>query len=528
MNRKTTFACALLAVLATHSATPAHAFWVVFDLKAEIQEKIRKDLDFPLPLPGPGIEVHPPGHEPITFKALDGVTSVILRPKGVPAEALSRLFSKDAAKAIVDANLSTDDPPYLPYRHFDNATFEQGGRAVIRLRGLVVKSLLAGDRPGAWERLGRALHAIQDFYAHSSWVEKRAFNLDTHTRLSTHYDPGLSTDQERLDKFMSELIGSNREAGCVDDKIGRSISPDSPNVTSGYYFDREIDYDADLPLVNSNTGVRKCVHFGATVKVSNVPSEVDDSPWIEGFEKDDPGSSKHRQASDLATGASAKFVQEIVLELEAMQTPEGLAAVCHLFGQPLNLCGLPGTGDGVYELQQLCVYSIPSYFRHEVGSAATGPRLYAESHQGQHACLDMDFAIDLTHRQTFCKLGGTWIPKTSVLAWDSDTTRTLSVREDGTFSGHYVTSDVTVSANGVNSSAHHFEVRAEANGTTHKAHGSLYKHDITISATNGTSSHFWLGEGPSTQSNPAAGFGIDLLKTGSLSLDEPPPDYCSK
>src|SRR6185295_3558966 len=57
--------------------------------------------------------------------------------------------------------------------HFDNERIGDGTKRLLVLKEAIVSDLKGGSPDGvsARDHLGAALHSIQDFYAHSNWVE---------------------------------------------------------------------------------------------------------------------------------------------------------------------------------------------------------------------------------------------------------------------------------------------------------------------------------------------------------------------
>ncbi len=99
-----------------------------------------------------------PNHEEITGTALS-----FLRPEIVTA--------------LQAANVATDVQFFLvSANHFDDCNFS-GGSEVVRASEAVAVAALAPAQPPvegdalAIRAFGRALHAVQDFYAHTNWVE---------------------------------------------------------------------------------------------------------------------------------------------------------------------------------------------------------------------------------------------------------------------------------------------------------------------------------------------------------------------
>jgi hypothetical protein len=90
-------------------------------------------------------------------------------------------FTQAALDAISLANMQVDMEninPYKPQDHFDGETFGAGVAQIAKFRSALMtdlswsSSLSPSDQSDAWARLGAILHAVQDFYAHSTWVEE--------------------------------------------------------------------------------------------------------------------------------------------------------------------------------------------------------------------------------------------------------------------------------------------------------------------------------------------------------------------
>jgi hypothetical protein len=118
-----------------------------------------------------------------------------------PALLQGRNFSDLAIQEVVDANLSMDvqdcsvgqrsdeykaipcptaefivgtkiyGPPTYASDHFDDERFADGNNRLMRYRSAAIAHLKAGNYIGARKQLGFALHTLQDFYAHSNWVD---------------------------------------------------------------------------------------------------------------------------------------------------------------------------------------------------------------------------------------------------------------------------------------------------------------------------------------------------------------------
>lgn len=68
---------------------------------------------------------------------------------------------------IVAANLATDLNQFESQLHFDNCTFALGVQRIDDLWGLITPN----PPSDPYVSFGTMLHTVQDFYAHSNWVE---------------------------------------------------------------------------------------------------------------------------------------------------------------------------------------------------------------------------------------------------------------------------------------------------------------------------------------------------------------------
>ncbi len=99
-------------------------------------------------------------------------------------EVIQPIFTPEIIEIIIAANLGQDGlvgqighPEY----HFDSNAFTRGKEYIEAQRRIVMdSSLSSGSIPNprnAYRALGRLLHAVQDFYAHSNYV---SLWLDSH------------------------------------------------------------------------------------------------------------------------------------------------------------------------------------------------------------------------------------------------------------------------------------------------------------------------------------------------------------
>ena len=80
---------------------------------------------------------------------------------------------ESAIEAIEEANSNTDfgEEEKIAAAHFDSEQFESGQNRLINLRHSIISSITVGDVNKAREDTGRFLHALQDFYSHTNWIE---------------------------------------------------------------------------------------------------------------------------------------------------------------------------------------------------------------------------------------------------------------------------------------------------------------------------------------------------------------------
>ena len=89
--------------------------------------------------------------------------------------ALGSAFSARALNVIIAANVGQDQIRYQfrhPHFHFDSNAFEAGYAYVREQRQIVLDTLKSGMEPThAWQAFGRLSHSVQDFYAHSNYIQ---------------------------------------------------------------------------------------------------------------------------------------------------------------------------------------------------------------------------------------------------------------------------------------------------------------------------------------------------------------------
>lgn len=87
--------------------------------------------------------------------------------------ALGNKFSPKALDILIAANLGQDQIRYQfrhPHFHFDSNAFDAGYAYVEKQRQIVLNTLKS-DNVSAWQAFGRLTHTVQDFYAHSNYIQ---------------------------------------------------------------------------------------------------------------------------------------------------------------------------------------------------------------------------------------------------------------------------------------------------------------------------------------------------------------------
>ncbi|KAL2889885.1 protein G7c precursor [Ceratocystis lukuohia] len=124
-----------------------------------------------------GLEGRPgTSHEALTIESLselasawDIISSNATAADGtvyLPRSVVNAIRAVGRASAEVDV-LETTDATW----HFDGERIYEGQLLLTALRGAIVSSLQEGDGETARALLGKALHGVQDFYAHTNWLE---------------------------------------------------------------------------------------------------------------------------------------------------------------------------------------------------------------------------------------------------------------------------------------------------------------------------------------------------------------------
>lgn len=139
----------------------------------------------------PALAFKVPIHEEITREALAATQPIV--------DGQRLQFSTGAVQQIVDANKDTDQlvNQSNTEKHFDGEDFLGGSQRLIRLRERAIAKVVSIEDPqasSARNDLGGALHTLQDFYAHSNWVEMQGSSPNINTKLGREEFSGASKD----------------------------------------------------------------------------------------------------------------------------------------------------------------------------------------------------------------------------------------------------------------------------------------------------------------------------------------------
>ncbi|HNB52428.1 MAG TPA: hypothetical protein PK530_10815 [Anaerolineales bacterium] len=119
--------------------------------------------------------------------------------------ALGQHFAPEALETIIQANLHQDDLKYLlgayPHYHFDDNEFARAYAYLDEQRQLILETLTQ-RRPIslAWEALGKIAHTLQDFYAHTNYVQL----------WRDQFPPSSWPNPETIEPLIPELIAHPR------------------------------------------------------------------------------------------------------------------------------------------------------------------------------------------------------------------------------------------------------------------------------------------------------------------------------
>jgi hypothetical protein len=267
------------------------------------------------------------------------------------------------------------------YKHFDRETFALGSWRLIKFKQ-EIKSILdpipkaftsTDELQKAQERgkmarqyLGKALHTLQDFYAHSNWVElgNKNINEDLGEKflceepqfseleiLKNQNVPDPDLDKIDQNTFLKDMRGiSKSKISCSErpdpskNKIGEptavgplksprggpsgydqgKLDPNLKKLTSGYYMGNTSPCAA--PLGKVRHGFITC----------------------DGLNKDSYGRPGYEEAANLGVKASVNYIHQII---DPLAKDGKIEAIKALMGMSGNVSSVPASSGSEYEFQ---------------------------------------------------------------------------------------------------------------------------------------------------------------------------------
>jgi hypothetical protein len=242
-------------------------------------------------------------------------------------------FDKPCLPAVWHSSQAYDQQFHAPEDHFDNEYVLQGMARLRMLKTRVVRFSTEGHYIEARKLLGMALHTVQDFYAHSNWVELRnqktfaaLDSLDGNIRLSSNEygDAGpafrLAGSKEDVCVSTWQIVAYQGVAARVKVvQTGNLAKNATENVlTTGYWFDSPPD-----PMV------AKCLHGLVNPGINKDDTESHHGPLY------------YNKARQLATEHTRQFVQDCLDALRG--NPKALSG---LTTEASQVSATPRPGEG--------------------------------------------------------------------------------------------------------------------------------------------------------------------------------------
>ena len=152
------------------------------------------------------------------------------------AEGLMEFVSEDVVRELGDENEAMDDPLFhsglknTSLYHFDDCQFHEAMATITLRYERVIEALNpdSSDLTRAKQQFARALHAMQDFYAHSNWVESGRDYVAFDGRLPLpELAPGELLDgmlvADRLEDYESNRGAKTRTPSVFKQGVWREI-----------------------------------------------------------------------------------------------------------------------------------------------------------------------------------------------------------------------------------------------------------------------------------------------------------------
>jgi len=285
-----------------------------------------------------------PVHEEITREALSDI-------KVFFDDGASATLDRDFINALIEENTENDELGLDDGRlHFDDSRLRESARFVWDARQAAVSGFFNGDSGGTFDgeviqtNLGSAMHAIQDFFAHSTWTE---INASVHERYGplkgpllplprigmseTPFTEGVFTTITKLDVVL--FAGTNEEVACnysstvspavlltsayYDFQMSAMLNPAQGSIDHGFYTDGWVGLNStQLTLggtFRESSGLPikwpkgRCVHGG-------------DGPDAKGINKDKSDRPGYWEARKAAVQATRAFMLDFLAGANVLAT----------------------------------------------------------------------------------------------------------------------------------------------------------------------------------------------------------------
>ncbi|HSS50393.1 MAG TPA: hypothetical protein VLX28_15760, partial [Thermoanaerobaculia bacterium] len=203
---------------------------------------------------------------------------------------------KKASEEIWKANADVDINQTESARHFDGENFDGGKTRVENLEQAVVSALQSEDAAGARQSLGQALHTIQDFYSHSTFIESGGSGAN-----SAIWDPASPlTFASRPTPTCTACTLTVLPDGTVFEDCSRNLLTNA--LTSGYYV------GSDGPEDSTPANGSKCRHGGPFDSSAGPAGGINKDTLFETFS---PHNIFHGAAASSAREATKAFIRDI-------------------------------------------------------------------------------------------------------------------------------------------------------------------------------------------------------------------------
>ena len=183
-------------------------------------------------------------------------------------------------------------------RHFDSESFSLSSLRILRLKETIIANITSPSPAGTAARaqLGQALHTIEDYYAHTTWVQIKG----------TAINPKLG--RELLSTSDNDIASASAQV-CSDANHATLTTPvGTTEITSGYFSAARDNGSGLFGICWAGPTAGKCRH--GDFRSSDPSSLFGVCP--DGISQDRPGRPFYNQARTAATAAVIDFVNQIL------------------------------------------------------------------------------------------------------------------------------------------------------------------------------------------------------------------------